>query len=136
MANRNLIRYIKFSGIILAANALVVLIFIPLSTPIVDILTAGKYVYSSHYMKILAVSSFASAIYYVVSQFTVAMGLTSITLYNKIFTSVASVIIYKVAIDNYGFDGAAWGVSLSFLVSAIGNILFMAIYKNKLKQIW
>lgn len=136
LANRNLIRYIKFSGIILAANALVVLIFIPLSTPIVDILTAGKYVYSSHYMKILSVSSFASAIYYVVSQFTVAMGLTSITLYNKIFTSVASVIIYKVAIDNYGFDGAAWGVSLSFLVSAIGNILFMAIYKNKLKQIW
>ena len=87
-------------------------------------------------MKILAVSSFASAIYYVVSQFTVAMGLTSITLYNKIFTSVASVIIYKVAIDNYGFDGAAWGVCLGFLVSAIGNILFMAIYKNKLKQIW
>lgn len=136
LAKRNLTRYIKFCGIVLAANALVVLVFIPLSTPIVDVLTAGKYVYSSHYIKILAVSSFTSAVYYVVSQFTIAMGLTSITFYNKIFTSIASIIIYKIAIDNYGFDGAAWGVSVSFLVSALGNILFMAVCKNKLKQIW
>ena len=87
-------------------------------------------------MKILAVSSLASAVYYVVSQFTVAMGLTSITLYNKIFTSIASIIIYKVAIDTYGFDGAAWGVSISFGVSVLGNLLFLAIYKNKVRQIW
>lgn len=136
LASRNFVRYMKFSGIVLAANAFVVLLFIPLSTTIVDILTAGKYVYSSHYMKILAVSSLASAVYYVVSQFTVAMGLTSITLYNKIFTSIASIIIYKVAIDTYGFNGAAWGVSVSFGVSALGNLFFLAIYKNKLRQIW
>lgn len=136
LAIRNLRRYLKFCSIVIVANAVVVMIFIPLSPLIVDILTAGKYIYSAHYMKILAVSSFCSAIYYVVSQFTVAMGLTNITLYNKILTSVMSVLIYKYAIDLYGFDGAAWGVSASFIVSTLGNLLFIAIYRNKLKRIW
>ena len=87
-------------------------------------------------MKILAVSSFASTVYFVISQFTVAVGLTNVTLYNKILTSLLSVAMFKVLIDNFQFIGAAWGVSLSFVISSIGNLLFVYIYRSKLMCYW
>ena len=136
IANRNTRSFFKYTMVILVMNALIVAVFVPLAPFVADILTAGKYLYSAGYMKILAVSSFASTVYFVISQFTVAVGLTNVTLYNKILTSLLSVAMFKVLIDNFQFIGAAWGVSLSFVISSIGNLLFVYIYRSKLMCYW
>lgn len=136
IANRSMKSFAKYTLVVLATNALIVAVFIPLSPIIVGILTADKYVYSALYMRVLAVSSFASTIYYVVSQFTVAVGMIKVILYNKILTSILSVLMFKLLIDNYTFMGAAWGVSLSFIISTLGNILLLYIYKSQLRQHW
>lgn len=136
IANRNAKTFMKYSVVVLGTNALIVIVFIPLSPIIVDILTAGRYVYSVIYMKVLAVSSFASAFYYMVSQFTVAVGMTKVTLYNKILTSILSIFMFKLLIDKFQFMGAAWGVSLSFVISAVTNILLLAVYSKQLKKYW
>lgn len=136
IANRSTKSFFKYTSLVLGTNALIVAVFIALSPFIIDILTAGRYVYSVIYMKVLAVSSFASALYYMVSQFTVAIGMTKVTLYNKILTSIISIFLYKFLIDNFQFMGAAWGVTLSFLISAITNILLIYINKKKLVLYW
>ena len=136
IANRSMRTFLKYSVVVLGTNALIVIIFIPLSPMIIDILTAGKYVYSATYMKVLAISSFASAFYYMVSQFTVAVGMTKVTFYNKILTSIFSILMFKLLIDKFQFMGAAWGVSLSYVISAITNILFLTVYSKKLKKYW
>ena len=136
IANRSMRIFLKYSVVVLGTNALIVIIFIPLSPMIIDILTAGKYVYSATYMKVLAISSFASAFYYMVSQFTVAVGMTKVTFYNKILTSIFSILMFKLLIDKFQFMGAAWGVSLSYVISAITNILFLTVYSKKLKKYW
>lgn len=136
IANRSTKSFFKYTSLVLVTNALIVAVFIALSPFIIDILTAGRYVYSVIYMKVLAVSSFASALYYMVSQFTVAIGMTKVTLYNKILTSIISIFLYKFLIDNFQFMGAAWGVTLSFLISTITNILLIYINKKKLVLYW
>lgn len=136
IANRSTKSFFKYTSLVLVTNALIVAVFIALSPFIIDILTAGRYVYSVIYMKVLAVSSFASALYYMVSQFTVAIGMTKVTLYNKILTSIISIFLYKFLIDNFQFMGAAWGVTLLFLISTITNILLIYINKKKLVLYW
>lgn len=136
IANRNVKRFLKYAMVVLGTNAVIVLLFIPLSPFIVDLLTAGKYVYSAIYMKVIAISSFASALYYMVSQFTIAIGMTKVTLYNKILTSVISVFMFKLLIDKYQFMGAAWGVSLSFVLSSITNVVLLILYSKQLKRLW
>ena len=136
LANRNLKQYFKFCAIVFFSEFMVVAMFVPLARPIANIITAGKYTESYHYMQILAWSTLASSLYYAASEFTAAMGLTKITLYNKIFTSLASVVMYKLLIDNYRFIGAALGVSVSYLISVIGNLSFLFFSRKKLKCIW
>lgn len=136
IANRSVKRFLKYAMVVLGTNAVIVLLFIPLSPFIVYLLTAGKYVYSAIYMKVIAISSFASALYYMVSQFTIAVGMTKVTLYNKILTSVISVFMFKLLIDKYQFMGAAWGVSLSFVLSSITNVVLLMLYSKQLKCLW
>ena len=67
------------------------------------------------------------------SQVTVAMGYTTITLWNKIIGSVLSVASFSILIPTYGATGAAWGVVLSYIYFFIGNVV-MVIIKHKFKK--
>ena len=127
-------QYIKCLKIILVQIGLVSLIigaFVLLAPYIVFILTAGRYVDSVPYVKILALSSVTSCIYYAFSQVIVASGFTKITLLNKIIGSVLCIVLYSTFITKWGAIGAAWSVVLSHLIFAFGALIIMLIYKFK-----
>lgn len=122
---------IKISALLIGSTAIIVLIFILFSPLIIKILTAGRYMLSLKYTQIIALSTITSAIYYTISQITVALGRSYITLFNKIITSVLSILCFSILINEYQFIGAAWGLVLSFIISALGNLALLLIFKKK-----
>lgn len=110
---------------------LIVGFFIALAPYIIDILTFGRYLNSTKYAVIASLASITSMMYYSVSQITIALGYSSITLANKIFGSLLSILAFNVLIDNYGAIGAAWGLVISYLFFFIGNTI-MVTYKYRL----
>lgn len=124
-------RLLKVIAILVGSTALVVFTFILLAPIIIDILTAGRYYESVKYAQIAALSTLTSAIYYTVSQITIARGKTTIPLINKIGSSILCVLMFNSLITNYQFEGAAWGLVLSFVITFIGNLILLKIYSLK-----
>lgn len=133
IADKNMRRCFQYIIIKLSIMSLCVICFIVLAPYIIDILTFGRYVNSTKFASILAISSITSMLYYSMSQVTVAMGYTTITLWNKIIGSALSIASFSLLIPAYGATGAAWGVVLSYIYFFIGNVV-MVIIKYKIKK--
>lgn len=80
---------------------------------------------SVKYTQIIALSVLTSAMYFTVSQITVALGKSKITLLTKIITTIFSVIMFSYLINHFAFIGAAWGMVLSFVVSLFVNLILL-----------
>ena len=80
---------------------------------------------------LISLSCITSMLYYSMSQITVALGLTSITLINKVIGSVLSILCFNLLISKYSALGAAWGVVLSYMFFFLGNVLLVLIKSIK-----
>lgn len=130
IVKRNFRRTAKFVFFLVFTMSIIVFVFILFSPILVDLLTAGKYVNSVKYTQVIALSSVTSIMYYSLSQITIALGKTIVPLINKIVSSILILFMFSFLIHNYGFMGAAWGVVFSFLISLLGNILFLFLFKK------
>ena len=134
VVKRDFKRCFKFILMKISIMSLCVICFIGLAPFIIRILTYGRYVESTPYASIVAISSISSMLYYSMSQVTVALGLTKITLTNKIIGSIASIISFQVLITHFGAIGAAWGIVLSYFYLFAGNTILVLInYRRKSK---
>lgn len=131
IVKRNFPRCAKIVVVKLLLMSAVVGLFILFAPFLVKILTAGRYVSATPFTRILSIASITSMMYYSMSQVTVALGYTSITLINKILGSVLSILSFSILIPAYGAYGAAWGGVLSFLYFFLGNVIMVFIkYKR------
>jgi len=110
--------------------SVIVLFFIAFAPFLVDVLTAGRYVVSTKYAMIVSLSAISSMLYHSLSQVTIALGYTKITLINKVVGSILCVAMYTMLILKWGAIGAAWGTVVSFIIFFIGN-LFLVWIKNR-----
>lgn len=134
IVKRNFLRCLRVVVIKLLLMAGVVGLFIVFAPFLVRILTAGRYMDSTPFARILSLASITSMMYYSMSQVTVAFGFTSITLINKILGSALSVLSFSLLIPAYGAYGAAWGGVLSYFYFFLGNVVLVLIkYKHTLK---
>lgn len=131
VAKRQFKRSLKFIFIQIMFVSFIVLVFIILSPFLVYLLTAGKYMNSVPYVKIISLASISSCMYYAVSQMVVAMGFTKITLLNKIVGSICCVAMYSVFISHWRAEGAAWSIVCSHLIFLVGMLLIVGGYKFK-----
>ena len=127
IVKNNFKRCFKVVTIKLLLMLAVVGLFILFAPFLVRILTAGRYVASTPFARILSLASITSMMYYSMSQVTVALGYTSITLYNKILGSILSVLSFGILIPAFGAYGAAWGGVLSFFYFFLGNVIMVVI---------
>lgn len=135
IAQRNRNRLAKVVLLLVGSTACIVVVFIVAAPLVVKILTAGRYMMSVKYTQIVALSTLTSAMYYTVSQITIALGKSKIALATKIITTLVSVMMFSVLINHYSYMGAAWGLVLSFLVSLVINLLLLYLHtktKNSL----
>lgn len=113
--------------LIVGSTAIIVVVFIIAAPFIVKVLTAGRYMNSIGYTQIIALSTLTSAMYYTVSQITIALGKSTVTLITKIITTFASVAMFSYLITEFEYLGAAWGLVLSYIISLIINIVLILI---------
>ena len=130
ITERNYNKLAKISCLLIGGVTIIVIVFIIASPLLIKILTAGRYMMSVKYTQIVAFSTITSAIYYTISQTTIALGKSYLTLFNKIITSVFSIALFSILINKFQFYGAAWGLVLSFLISAICNIILLTIFNK------
>ena len=135
IVKRNFPRCAKFVAIKLTLMTIVVGLFVLCAPFLVKVLTYGRYVASTPFCQILSLASITSMMYYSMSQVTIALGYTNITLSNKILGSVLSILSFSILIPTYGAYGAAWGSVLSFFYFFVGNVAMVVVkYKQARKS--
>lgn len=134
IVQKNKKRLVQIISLLIGSTAVIVFTYIIAAPFVVMILTAGRYMMSVGYTRIIALSTLTSAMYYTVSQITIALGKSTVTLLTKIFTTLASVAMFSYLITEYEYNGAAWGIVLSFIISMLFNLLLLWLSnKTKLK---
>lgn len=109
-----------------------VLLFYLFCPFIIRILTAGRYIESTEFARIVCLSAVSSTIYYQISQFTYGVGLSKIVLYNKVVCTIINIALMYFLVANFSAIGAAWGLVLGWLVFALGNLIFLSVNRKKL----
>ncbi len=107
---------------LISAIVIPFIIFAPL---IVNLLTAGRYRESLPFCIITALSAVTASLYYSFSQITIAANHNHIPLLSRIIGSLLTVLMFYILIKRWGTYGAAWGVSLNFLLYFICNVILL-----------
>lgn len=110
--------------------AVTVVVFIVLCPLVIRILTAGRYVDSTVYARIISVSTITSAIYYIINNYTIAKGYPRLYLYTTVISSILIVILMPIVVKHFEYLGGAWMVSGSFVILAITNLILLNFCKR------
>lgn len=132
IAQGNKKKLIGTMATIVGSTAIVNLIFIVLAPYFIGLLTANRYIESTPYAQILAVHNIVMACYYMVVKLLIGFGFVKQELYVRVTGALVSIFMFNFMINRFGFIGAAWGQSLSFLLlSIIGIVVFILTKKKK-----
>jgi len=110
----------------------IVFCFIILCPYLIYILTAGRYMDSLIYARVISVSCITSRLYYIINDYTIAKGYPSLYLITTIIGTIMIILFMNILVERYAFIGAAMMVSLSFLILAIVNYILIRIKKIQL----
>lgn len=126
-------QFIKICSVQMGAILGVVLVFIAICPFIIHLLTAGRYMASTLYARIIALSTFTSSIYYIINNFTIAKGKPRYYLYTTIIGSILIILVMPLMVHKFQYIGGAWMVCLSFVLLSLVNGAFL--FLNREKQI-
>mgnify|MGYP003602116030 CR=1 FL=1 len=122
-------KLLKLALFVLVLNAVPIVLFIMLSEPLISVLTYGKYIESVDFAKILSVKLIATTFAFLMSEILVGYGFSKMELLNRILGAIFSVVIYLFFIKYWGFYGAAWGQSVTWIVMGIISLLSLFFVK-------
>ena len=125
VAQKNYRKIIQISIYVVLIQVFVVLLFILISPIAIDLLTAGRYVKSIGYARIISLSHIFIIMFYLINDITIAMGKTKMVLYTKIVSSIISVFVTMVIINKYGYIGGAIVLSINMLIYFTVNIILL-----------
>lgn len=130
-AKKNYRRLFLFVLIVVGSISVAAIVYIALAPFVIDLLTAGRYVYSAHYSQIIALSTITAAIYYSSSQITIAMGYTKLLMWVKVIGGGLSALAFIWLINTFQYNGAAIGNVSSYIIYLIINVAALFIFKRK-----
>lgn len=110
--------------------SIVVTMFVVLCPLIIRILTAGRYMDSTVYARIISFSTITSSIYYIINNYTIASGYPKLYMYTTVISSILIIILLPVVVRNFEFIGGAWMVSGSFVILSFTNIVLLYFCKK------
>ena len=120
----------KTASIQIMLIAIVVVLFVIFCPLIIQVLTAGQYMDSTIYARIISFSTITSSIYYIINNYTVASGYPNLYLYTTIVSSILIILLLPIVVRCFEFIGAAWMVSGSFIVLSFTNIVLLYLYNK------
>lgn len=123
-------KLLKVAGLQWVLTICVVAVFILFCPLIIRILTAGRYMESTGYAQISACICVASAIYYVINDYTIARGLPRFYLYTTIIGSILIILCMPIFVNWLGYYGGALANITSFIALSIINLLLLLIHNT------
>lgn len=123
--NKQWSRYAKFCILQISAYAIIAFSFILCAPFIISILTAGRYVESTQYAQIIALSTITSGIYFLINNFSIATNKPNFYLYTSIIGSALIVYFTPKFVNNWSFYGGAWMTVASFLIFSFINLILI-----------
>lgn len=118
-------KLLKVFGVQLSILVVIISLFEIICPIAVYLLTAGKYMESTQYTRIICLSTFTSALYFNINCVTIAKGFPNLSLITSVIGSFLIFFLMPIIVDNYGFIGGAWMNSLSYIIFFIVNILLL-----------
>lgn len=112
-------------GVILSVVVLFAL-FCPL---IIRILTAGRYMASVPYARIISISVLTSSLYYIVNNYTIVRGYPKMYLYTSLIGAILTILGMRLFVNKYQFIGGGYMVSFSYVILLAVNVVLLG-YKR------
>lgn len=133
IASHNNPKLLKTFGIQQGMNGLIVILFVLFCPLLIYILTAGRYIESTTYARILAVATFTQTFYFNINCFTIAKGYPKLSMWTSILGGGLIVVAMSYVVKHWTYTGGAWMVSFSYIILVLVNIvlLFGAAGKEK-----
>lgn len=131
IAQRQYQKLFAITATIIGTVAICNLVFIIFSPFLIDLLTAGRYVSSTVFVRIISLANIAMACYYIVVYIIIGKGYVKGELFVRITGASLSIFTYWLLIKKFNFYGAAWGQVMSFTMLTIIGLLFLLIKKRR-----
>lgn len=128
-------RYFKFIILDIGCIVIIVTCFILLAPYLISILTAGRYIASTPYSQIIALSTLTSAIYFIINNYTITINKPKLYLLTSVLGCLTVVISMPFMVKFFGFYGGAWMTVISFVGFACINLILLTISKYSVNKI-
>lgn len=122
-------KLIKVISIRFTLTLLVVIGFILFCPLAVYLLTAGRYMDSVPYARILACVALTNSIYYIINDYSIARGKPKLYLYTTIVGSLLIIILMPIFVKYFGYSGGAVMNVLSFVMLSAINLFLLYVIK-------
>lgn len=131
---KNWKRYAKFIIMYLGLVLAVVLVFIALAPYVIFVLTAGRYVASTPFARVLSLVALTSSLYFIINNYTITTNRPNFYLYTSILGSIMIVSLMPVMVRHFDYLGGAWMTVLSFVGFSIINLILIFFSYLRKKQ--
>ena len=121
-----LLRSCSMQIAVIALGVAVFVLFCPLA---VRLLTAGRYVAAAPYARIIAFSTLASSLYFILNNYTIAKGYPRLYLYTTLVGSIITMLAYPPVVETFGYKGGALMTSVSYIILIFINIIFLSVVR-------
>lgn len=120
-------KLLKVVGVRFALTLVVVLGFILFCPLAVYLLTAGRYMDSVPYARILACVALTNSIYYIINDYSIARGKPKLYLYTTVIGSLLIIGLMPFFVTWFGYNGGAIMNVLSFVILSVVNLILLKL---------
>ena len=125
IASHNNNKLLKTFGIQQGMNGIIVVLFVLFCPILIYVLTAGRYIESTTYARILSVSTFTQTFYFNINCFTIAKGFPKLSMWTSIIGGILIILTMMFAVKQWTYIGGAWMVSISYIILFLVNIALL-----------
>lgn len=125
IATHNNRRLLKVFVVQLSMLFVLVLVFIIVCPYLIYLLTAGRYMESTSYTRIISIATVTSAMYFNINCFTIAKGHPQLSMWTSIIGSGLIILSMWFAVKNWTFVGGAWMASISYVIFFFVNVMLL-----------
>lgn len=122
-------RYIRVVVMQISLVFAVSMLFILVAPYVISLLTAGRYVDSTPYARVLALCTVTSSIYYLINNYSITTNKPKLYLYTTVLGAAFMAVAVPMAVDRWTFMGGAWINVVSYVVFALINLALLGLVR-------
>lgn len=135
IAKHNNKKLIKTFGLQQLMNGSIVIVFVIFCPIVIFLLTAGRYMESTMYTRIMSVATLTQTFYFNINCFTIAKGYPKLSMLTSIIGSVLIILFMWLFVRKWTYIGGAWMVSLSYIILFVVNVALLVVVAGRYKSV-